>query len=77
MREFEDKIDPFLVPVRFSGGSIEQSIRTGKSLVKNRDEIVFEHDFEFVVLVVLSVKGFEQSSRVGLRGKERKSIPPV
>ena len=59
MREFKYKIDPFLVPVCFSGGSSEQSICSGESLVEDGDEIVFEHDFEFDVLVVLSVKGFE------------------
>ena len=77
MREFEDKIDPFFVSVCFSCGSIEESIRAGKSLVENRDEIVFEHDFEFVVLIVLPVKGFEQCSRVGLSGKERQLVPTV
>ena len=77
MREFEDKIDPFLVSVCFPCGGSEQSIRSGKSLVKNGDKIVFEHDFEFGVLVVLPVKGFEQSSRVGFRGKEWQLIPTV
>ena len=71
MRESEHKIDPFLVSVRFSCGSIEQSIRAGKSLIENGDEIVFEHDFEFDALIILPVKGFEQRSRIGLRGKER------
>ena len=77
MREFEYKINPFLVSVRFSGGSSEQSTHTGKSLVENRDEIIFEHDFELIVLVILPVKGFEQRSRIGLRGKERKLIPTI
>ena len=77
MREFEDKVDPFFVSVYFPCGSIEESIRPGKSLVENRDEIVFEHDFEFDVLVILPVKGFEQSSRVGLRGEKRQLIPTV
>ena len=65
MREFKHKIDPFLASVRFSCGSIEQGISSWKSLVENGDEIVFEHDFEFDVLVILPVKGFEQRSRVG------------
>lgn len=59
MREFEHKIDPFFVSVHFFRGSIEQSIDTGESQVENGDEIVFEHDFEFDVLIILSVKGFE------------------
>ena len=59
MWESEDKIDPFLMAVRFSCGSSKQSIGTGKSLVENGDEIVFKHDFEFDVLVILPVKGFE------------------
>ena len=77
MREFEDKIDPFLVSVRFSCGSIEESIRTGESLVENGDEIVFEHDFEFDVPVILPVKGFEQSSGVGPSGEGRQLMPAV
>ena len=77
MRESEDKIDPFLVSVCFPCGGSEQSIRSGKSLVENGDEIVFEHDFEFVILVVLSVKGFKQSPCVGSRGKERQLVPTV
>ena len=77
MRESEYKIDPFLVSVCFSCGSIQESIRTGKSQAENGDEIVFEHDFELDVLVVFSVKSFEQSSRVRSCGKEWQLIPTV
>ena len=77
MREFEYKIDPFFVSVRFFRGSIEQSIDTGESQVENGEEIVFEHDFELDVLVVFSVKSFEQSSRVRSCGKEWQLIPMV
>ena len=52
MWEFEDKIDPFFMSVRFSCGSSEQSIGTGESLVENGDEIVFKYDFEFDVPVI-------------------------
>ena len=77
MWEFEDKINPFFMPVCFSCGSREESIGTGESLVENGNEIVFEHDFELIVRVILPVKGFEQSSRVGLRGKEKQIMPAV
>ena len=77
MREFEDKVDPFFVSVYFPCGSIEESIRPGKSLVENRDEIVFEHDFEFDVLVILPVKGFEQGPGVGPSGEGRQLMPAV
>ena len=63
--------------VHLSCGSREQSIRSRKSQVEKGDEIVFEHDFEFVILVVLCVKGFKQSPRVGACGKERRFIPAV
>ena len=60
MWEFEDKIDPFFMPVRFSCGSSKQSIGTGKSLVENGDEIVFKHDFEFDVLVYCLLKALSK-----------------
>lgn len=62
MREFEDKINPFLVPVRFSGGSSEQSICTGKSLVENGDEIVFEHK----LINLAKSKGFAKDEIIAL-----------
>ena len=77
MRESEHKIDPFLVSVRFPCGSIEQSIRAGKSLIENGEEIVFEHDFEFDALIILPVKGFEQGPGVGPSGEGRQLIPAV
>lgn len=75
---FSTKLIHFSCPSAFlAGGGTELSISFGKSLVENGNETVFEHDFKFVVLVVLSVKGFEQGFRVGLRGKKRQLIPTV
>ena len=65
MREFEDKIDPFLVSVCFPCRGSEQSIRSGKSLVKHGDKIVSEPDFEFGVLVVFPAQELAQTSCVG------------
>ena len=77
MRIFENKIDPFFVTVSLSSGRREQSICVGKGLVEDRDKIILQRDFKFVVLVVLTVEGFEKKPCFGLSGKRRKLIPTI
>ena len=77
MREFQDKIYPFLVTVGLSRRSRKQRINVGESLVENRNEIVFKRDFEFKVLIVLTAVGFKEQAGFGLIRKRRQIIPTV
>ncbi len=77
MREFEHKIDPFLVTVGLSRRRREQSVCSGKGFVEDCNKVVLQHNFKFDVLVLLSVIGFEQKSCFGLSGERRKLIPTI
>jgi len=70
-----DKIDPFLMAVAFADGRGKQLVHTWKGLVEQRNEVVFEHDFELAVLVVLAAEGFEHEPNVAVGNKLRQLKP--
>lgn len=77
MRVFENEIDPFFMTVGLSCGGREKIIRPGKGLVKDRNKIILQRNFEFDVMVILTVIGFEQKSCFRLSGERRKLSPTI
>ena len=53
------EIHPFLVSIRIPGSTFEKCVDAGKRPVQQRDQIVFEIDFQLYVLIVLAAARFE------------------
>lgn len=56
--EFLGEIHLFLVSIRISGSTFEKCVDAGKCPIQQRNQIVFEIDFQFYVLIVLTAARF-------------------
>ena len=64
--KLEGEVHPLLMAVFFTGRRSKQLIHAGKGLIRQCDEIVLEHNFEFFILGILTAEHLQHPPQVVL-----------